>query len=75
MRTIKDFQFNDEEKELAMSIINRYGTGDHPYCTNMSFPFFTAWYFEEIIVMKYGEITRNLSSKGRDVFDSILNHF
>lgn len=75
MRTLKDFKFNDDEKQLVSSIINRYGTGDHPVCGQLSFNFFTARYLEEIILYKYGEIKRNLTKEGNEIFESILNHF
>ena len=75
MKTLKELNFNEEQKELVTSIINRYGTGDHPYCTNTSFNFFTVNYLETLIMNNYEEIKENLTKKGMDVFYDILNLF
>lgn len=75
MKTLKELNFNDEQKELVTSMINRYGTGDHPQCTQMSFNFFTVKYLEEIILNNYEEIKKNLTKKGEDLFYDILNLF
>jgi hypothetical protein len=75
MKTLKELNFNEDQKELVTSMINRYGTGDHPYCTNMSFDFFTVKYLEEIILNNFDEMKKNLTKKGEELFYQILDLF
>lgn len=75
MKTLKEFNYNQDQKSLVSSIINHYGTGDHPYCDNLSIDFFTVKYLQEILINNYEQIKKNLTDKGKTVFDSILNLF
>lgn len=75
MMTVEELNLNEDQKQLVTGIINQFGTGNHPYCTNNNLDLFTRKYLEEILVNKYDEIKKNLTEEGKDVFDSILNLF
>lgn len=74
-KTLNSINFDENQKTLIMGIINQFGSGDHPYCDEMSFGYFKVKYLEEILTEKYDVIKENLTKKGEDVFYTILNVF
>lgn len=48
MDTLKSIDFTDEEKQFVSSLINRFGTGQHPICDQCTFNGFSIDYLKSI---------------------------
>ena len=58
--------FNEEEKELICSIINKFGSGQHPVASLKTVDVFTVSYLKEILKKKkFINSKSNLSELGK----------
>jgi len=72
--SIGDLNLNAEQRSLVSSIINRYGSGQHPVCDEQTFNGFYLKYFQQVIKKKrFVKSLDNLSEKGKQVWNEILN--
>ncbi len=49
---LKNINWTPDEKVMIKSLINRLGSGQHPYCDEQSFDYFTITYLKEIFSSK-----------------------
>jgi len=61
--------FTFEQRELLCSIINVFGTGEHPYADDKTLPYFTKEYVKGLVIEileseKYIETLANLTDDG-----------
>lgn len=72
METLKDITLTSEQQELLCSIINVFGTGQHPYADDKSLPYFTSEYIKEILeTEEFVNAQDNLTDTGKRVLAEI----
>ena len=74
MKVLDKISFTDDEKGLLCSIINKFGSQQHPIADEKTFPFFTVEYVKEILYTnKYEFINQKdkLSGLGVELLKSI----
>jgi hypothetical protein len=65
-------EFNGEQKELACSIINRFGSGQHPCADNSTIDGFATSYLKELLdSKKFKDASVNLSELGKKTVEEI----
>lgn len=65
-------EFTDDQKGLICSIINRFGTGQHPVCDERSFDGFAVPYLKKIINnKKFQKAKAGLSTLGKKSLEEI----
>jgi len=65
-------EFNGEQKELACSIINRFGKGQHPCAEVGNLDGFAVSYLKEILdSKKFKDASTNLSELGKKTVEEI----
>jgi len=70
--TLNNLNFNTAEKELICSIINRFGSSDHPYADDKTFEYFTISYLKEILSKKkFKNSINSLSEIGKKILTEI----
>lgn len=69
VKQLDDVNWEGDEKKFLMSIINRYGDGQHPDCDEQTFNYFQVEYVKEIVNNE--EIPLNLNHSGRQLLKII----
>lgn len=70
--TLHFISFNQDQRELICSIINRFGSGQHPYADDNTFSGFTISYLKEILEKKrFKSSIGNLNETGKKVLAEI----
>lgn len=70
--TIHHLDLNQEEIGLACSLINRYGSGDHPVADINTYHGFCISYLREIITKIHDNgVVNNLSEKGKETLKTL----
>jgi hypothetical protein len=65
-------ELTPDQKGLLMSIINRFGTGQHPVCNECTFGYFTISYIIEILFSDaFNKAKDNLNETGKNVLYEI----
>jgi hypothetical protein len=72
-KQLDDFNFNVDDKKLIMSIINNYGTGQHPVCNEETFDYFQIHYVIDTIKEYKEKIYNDLTHEGQVIFNHIKN--
>jgi hypothetical protein len=70
--TLHFLQFNQEQRELICSIINRFGSGGHPVANTDTFSGFSVSYLKEILnKKKFKSSIGNLTELGKKTLTEI----
>ena len=70
---LKDIGWTDNEKQMLMSIINNFGSGQHPVCEADTFDYFKTEYLIEILKTMDMDDGLTLSPKGQELVNQIKN--
>ncbi len=59
---LRDIDFNTDQKNFISLLINCFGSGQHPYCYEQTFDYFTISYLKQIVKKK--TVTKNITEDG-----------
>jgi len=72
MGTLQDITLTKEQREMLCSIINVFGTGEHPYADNDTLPNFTKEYIKGLLVTeKFIEAEQSLYGDSKVYLEQI----
>jgi len=73
IKTLNDINLTDDEKHMVMSLVNNYGSGQHPVCEEVTFNYFHLQYVDKLIKDNTDKIITNLNGEYLELFQSIKN--
>lgn len=70
--TLHHLGLNQDEINLACSIINRFGSGQHPWADSENYHGFATSYLKELLEkVRSTKAIDNLTDKGKEIFTAL----